>query len=80
MLISAQRQNCWAVDADAWAVDADAKEFRFRESEAVLPRRELTRLHGTKRYVSAIADDSRALLDSLCANLTVANTACDVVR
>jgi len=33
-----------------------------------------------KRYIIAIADDSRAPLDSLCTKLTAANIACDVMR
>jgi hypothetical protein len=40
----------------------------------------ITRHGMAKRYIIAVADDSRAPLDSLCTKLTAADIACDVMR
>jgi hypothetical protein len=46
----------------------------------VVLHRQLSGMGMAKRYIITIADDNRAPLDSLCAKLTAADIACDVMR
>jgi Transglycosylase SLT domain len=67
----------------AWAMYRE-REKRFASliggRAPVVLHRQLPGMGMAKRYIIAIADDSRAPLDSLCTKLTAANIACDVMR
>ena len=67
----------------AWAMYRD-REKRFASliggRAPVILHRQLPGMGMAKRYIIAIADDSRAPLDSLCVKLTAADIACDVMR
>jgi hypothetical protein len=70
-------------ESKAWAM------YRDREKQLVpligrrapvVVHRQLPGMGMAKRYIIAIADESRAPLDSLCSKLTAADIACDVMR
>jgi hypothetical protein len=67
----------------AWAMYRE-REKRFASliggRAPVVLHRQLPGMGMAKRYIIAIADDNRAQLDSLCAKLTAADIACDVMR
>jgi Transglycosylase SLT domain len=67
----------------AWAMYRE-REKRFASliggRTTVVLHRQLPGMGMAKRYIIAVADDSRAPLDSLCAKLTAADIACDVMR
>ena len=67
----------------AWAMYRE-REKRFASliggRAPVVLHRQLPGMGMAKRYIIAIADDNRAALASLCAKLTAADIACDVMR
>ena len=71
------------LESKAWAMYRE-REKRFAsligDRAPVVIHRQLPGMGVAKRYIIAIADDNRAPLDSLCAKLTVAGIACDVMR
>jgi hypothetical protein len=71
------------LESKAWAMYRE-REKRFASliggRAPVVLHRQLPGMGMAKRYIIAIADDNRAPLDSLCAKLTAADIACDVMR
>jgi hypothetical protein len=71
------------LESKAWAMYRE-REKRFASliggRAPVVLHRQLPGMGMAKRYIITIADDNRAPLDSLCAKLTAADIACDVMR
>jgi hypothetical protein len=71
------------LESKAWAMYRE-REKRFASliggRAPVVLHRQLPGMGMVKRYIITIADDNRAPLDSLCAKLTAADIACDVMR
>jgi hypothetical protein len=70
-------------ESKAWAMYRDRQKWLapvIGSRAPVVLHRQLPGMGMAKRYIIAIADDSRAPLDSLCARLTAADFPCDVMR
>ena len=71
------------LESKAWAMYRE-REKRFASliggRAPVVLHRQLPGMGMAKRYIIAIADDNRAALAGICAKLTAADIACDVMR
>jgi hypothetical protein len=71
------------LESKAWALYRE-REKRFASfigvGAPVVLHRQLPGMGAAKRFVIAIAAEERAPLDTLCAKLTAADIACDVMR
>jgi len=70
-------------ESKAWAIYRDRQKWLapvIGSRAPVVLHRQLPGMGMAKRYIIAIADDSRAPLDSLCAKLTASDFPCDVMR
>ena len=71
------------VESKAWAMYRERrKQFAslIGDREPIVLKRQLPGMGRAMRYIIAIADDDRRLLQNLCRKLSATDAACDVMR